>query len=316
MKLARFLLALSLPLTGAAAQFSLLTSFGGGMNLPGPNPVFYYDIDVATDVTITALASQMQTGQPGTVLNLWATPNSWVGKEGSSAGWTMIGTGAVTQAPVGNQHAEFVLSAPIPMLAGSYGLMFEYVGDGIEFDDGLFPLYRSLETTAHLEIYEGGVALAPFSGLNGAPRVWLGRIDYSLGANVANAAATTVGTGCDGLALGAVGLPTLGNNGFILQASGVPVISPIGFFAYGTATNQPGVALGSIGMAGCFGYSNLAAGIYGPYPVVAGTSLMPLAIPSDPTIAGAFLSVQALAFSTSTTLGLVSSNALELTVGI
>jgi hypothetical protein len=315
MNLARLLLAISLPLTAATAQFSLLTSFGGGMSLPGPNPVFYYDMDVATDVTITALASEMQAGQPGTTLRLWTTPTTWVGKENSSAGWTLAGTGTVVQAPVGSAHTEFVLSSPIPMLAGSYGLMFEYVGDGIEFDDGLFPLYRSLQTTAHLEIYEGAVASSPFSGLSGAPRVWLGRIDYDLGANVVTASATPVGVGCDGLTLGAVGLPTIGNSSFILQARGVPAISPIGFFAFGTSTSQPAVDLGALGMAGCFGYSDLSAGSYGPYSVVTGTCLMPLIIPSDPSLSGAFLSVQALTFSASTALGLASSNGLELTIG-
>ncbi|MFN9331234.1 MAG: SUMF1/EgtB/PvdO family nonheme iron enzyme, partial [Planctomycetota bacterium] len=137
------------------------------------------------------------------------------------------------------------------------------------------------------------------------------------------ATATRYGAGCDGLGLGANGLPTLGHTGFKLRAEMVPAVSPIGLFAFGTAGTNPGLPLGQLlGMTGCEGYTNANIGIFtgsavGPGPFGLGNiCIYDLPIPSALPLVGATLSVQALSFSLSNPALLASSNGLELRLGV
>ena len=120
------------------------------------------------------------------------------------------------------------------------------------------------------------------------------------------------GSGCDGLTLGANGVPSLGNPLFELVASNVPPVLPLVFFAFGSAALNPGVDLTVIGMPGCATYTTLDLGLLGP-SVVAGTSAtFPLPIPLDPALTGTAIPSQAVSFSAATPLGLASSNGLKL----
>lgn len=128
-----------------------------------------------------------------------------------------------------------------------------------------------------------------------------------------SAGAFPYGEGCDGLALGANGAPTLGNATFQLAVANVPATAPpLAFVGFGTQIVAPGADLTAIGMPGCFGYTNLDLGLFGPAVVTAGTGLFPLPIPASPSLTGTLLSVQGLSFSTTTALGLASSNGLSL----
>lgn len=130
-----------------------------------------------------------------------------------------------------------------------------------------------------------------------------------------SAAATAYGTGCDGLTLAASGLPVLGNNGFGMVATGVPAISPVVLFGFGAVAVNPGIDLTPVGMAGCFGYTDLSIGLFGGTPVVGASSTMSFAIPSTATLAGTAFSSQGLSFSLTTSLGLASSNGVSLVLG-
>ncbi len=137
------------------------------------------------------------------------------------------------------------------------------------------------------------------------------------------ATATRYGTGCDGLGLGALGLPTLGHAGFRLRAETMPAISPLGLFAFGTTVTNPGLPLGLLlGMTGCEGYTNGNIGIFtgnlaSPGPTGLGNvSTLDLPIPNSMPLVGATLSAQALSFSLSNTALLASSNGVELRLGV
>src|SRR5690606_38291783 len=100
-----------------------------------------------------------------------------------------------------------------------------------------------------------------------------------------------------------------------LLLNNVPSISPVAFAAFGSLSFNPGVDLTSIGMAGCFGYTNLNLGLYASGPVVGGTSTFALPIPSNPALAGTTIYAQGASLSALTVLGIASSNGLDLVVG-
>jgi hypothetical protein len=129
------------------------------------------------------------------------------------------------------------------------------------------------------------------------------------------ASATPFGTGCDGLQLTTVGLPTLGNANFALLTNNVPLISPIGLVAFGSSALNPGIPLDGVGMVGCFSYTNLDIGLFGGGPAIAGVSAFALPIPASQALAGASLAAQGVTFSLATTLGFASSDGLALVLG-
>jgi hypothetical protein len=131
----------------------------------------------------------------------------------------------------------------------------------------------------------------------------------------ANCAFTAnVGTGCDGMAMTAINRPSLGSTTFTLRISNVPTVSPVAFVAFGTIA-LPGVPLGPIGMAGCFGYQNLDIGMFPSGLVAAGVSDLVLSIPQSLSLIGATLASQGVALSVATPLGLAASNGTNLTFG-
>lgn len=130
-----------------------------------------------------------------------------------------------------------------------------------------------------------------------------------------NANATILGTGCDGLGFGTNGLPSLGNTLFELAVTNVPVWAPVALVAFGSTSIPGGLDLTSIGMPSCFAYNTLDLGLFATGPVVAGVGLFPFAIPNNPALAGLVLSSQGASFSLANTMGLSSSNGIELSLG-
>ncbi|MEO6596421.1 MAG: LamG-like jellyroll fold domain-containing protein [Planctomycetota bacterium] len=153
------------------------------------------------------------------------------------------------------------------------------------------------------------------SSHNGCIRNLVISNDATLGLG-AIASANSYGTGCDGLVMDANGDPSLGNLGFELEVSNVPAGPPLVFAAFGSAVVNPGIDLTVIGMAGCFSYTSFDLGLYGPAAVIGGIGTFPLPIPSTASLQGTVLAAQGVSFSATTTLGLASSNGLQLTIGL
>lgn len=135
--------------------------------------------------------------------------------------------------------------------------------------------------------------------------------DTTLGSTAATFA---YGSGCDGLTLGANGVPAIGNPLFELVAGNVPAASPLVFFAFGSASVNPGLDLTVIGMPGCASHTSFDLGLFGPSVVLAGSGTLQLPIPNDPALNGASLASQAVSFSTATPIGLAVSNGLKLVI--
>lgn len=129
------------------------------------------------------------------------------------------------------------------------------------------------------------------------------------------ASAPTYGTGCDGLVIGTNSAPSIGNAGFQLVVSNVPVISPVAFVAFGTTVINPGVDLSFVDMIGCFAYNSLDLDLIPSGPVVGGTSLFPLAIPNDLALLNASIAAQGVSLSLTTVLGLATSNGVNMVFG-
>lgn len=137
-----------------------------------------------------------------------------------------------------------------------------------------------------------------------------------LGAPASCASTANYGTGCDGLALTGVGLPSLGNSNFTLRTSAIPIVSPISFVGFGGTVVNPGVPLAIIGMPGCFAFTDLTIGLFLSGPIAAGVSDFVLGIPSSPAIVGTLLSSQAVSFSAVILpMGFASSNGTSITIG-
>jgi hypothetical protein len=136
-----------------------------------------------------------------------------------------------------------------------------------------------------------------------------------LGASANCGTTSTYGTGCDGLVLSPSGQPTLGASSFALRVSSIPAVSPIALVGFGTQVVNPGLDLTFVGMAGCFGYTDLGIGLFTSGPVVSGVSEFSLAIPNNPALVGAVLSSQGVSLSATTSLGLAASNGMQITVG-
>lgn len=129
------------------------------------------------------------------------------------------------------------------------------------------------------------------------------------------ASAPTYGTGCDGLTIGTNGLPSIGNAGFQLVVSNVPVISPVAFVAFGTTAIPFGFDLTPFDMAGCFAYNALDIDLIPSGPVVGGTSLFPLSIPNSVGLLNASIAAQGVSLSLTTVLGLATSNGVNMVFG-
>ncbi len=128
------------------------------------------------------------------------------------------------------------------------------------------------------------------------------------------AARSNYGSGCDGLSMTSVGYPAIGNPSYALAISGIPVVSPVAFVAFGGVVN-PGLNLTFIGMGGCFANQDLTVGLFSSGPVVGGASSFALAIPNNVSLAGSVLGAQAVSLSLATSLGLAASNGTQINVG-
>jgi len=85
-------------------------------------------------------------------------------------------------------------------------------------------------------------------------------------------------------------------------------------FFFGSAAVNPGVDLGFIGAPGCFAYTN--ADLAAVLEIGVGSVATSLAVPNNPALAGAALTVQATASSPANAWGIATSNGLTGTIGL
>lgn len=119
-----------------------------------------------------------------------------------------------------------------------------------------------------------------------------------------------------GLTLDPQGSPSIGNSSFALVTSSVPNLVPVGIQFFGTGVINPGIDLTFLGMAGCSAYTNSdLTSLTFPVSLPAGTGSVGLPIPNNAGLIGLVLSTQSVCFTTATSLGLATSNGLQITIG-
>jgi hypothetical protein len=138
-----------------------------------------------------------------------------------------------------------------------------------------------------------------------------GAVDLS---TALNAAPAVFDVGSNGVALTTNSPPALGNATFAFVASDVPPVVPLAIMFFGSSAANPGIPLGFIGMPGCEAYTSADLGS-ASFPVAGGTGSVTLPIPNNPVFIGLAITAQAVAFSTATPAGLVSSNGVTATIG-
>lgn len=134
--------------------------------------------------------------------------------------------------------------------------------------------------------------------------------------DISAATVQLLGDGLRGLALNNLALdrPVLGAT-FDMQVSQIPATATLGAMYYSFTKHDPGISLTGIGMATCFLYVNLdASAIFIPAGT---TSNIQLAIPNLPQFVGRHIYTQAAVLgSTSTALGLISSNGGDMLMNV
>jgi hypothetical protein len=212
-----------------------------------------------------------------------------------------------------------------PLPAGSGKILFEEVG-GIAYvtwdnvysyattSTNRFQYQFNLGTgdvTIVYDVFVGSGNTNYLMGYSiGGPSNDPGATDLSVGLA---ATLTIKDFGTAGLALTTNGAPSLGNSFFQFELSDVPPVVPLAFLFLGDAS-LPGLPLDSIGMPGCFGYSN-ANLTSAAVPVVGGSAVQPLPIPIIAGLVGATFVTQGVAFSLDTPLNLVASNGNTSVIG-
>tara|TARA_R110002096_G_scaffold26764_4_gene82438 strand:+ start:3088 stop:4770 length:1683 start_codon:yes stop_codon:yes gene_type:complete len=173
--------------------------------------------------------------------------------------------------------------------------------DGTLFNATIASAERGLYVGYREGIATGTLGARPFT------------FDFLLTDGSGAAQANAYGTGCDGLTLTTTGVPAIGNTSFSLEVNNVTI--PAAFVGFGTTVVNPGVDLTAVGMAGCFGYTTLNIGLFATATVAGGTGSFALSMPNCPILVGSSFSTQGIALSGATTLGVASSNGVELVIG-
>ncbi|MCU0866344.1 MAG: hypothetical protein MUC36_21375 [Planctomycetes bacterium] len=209
-------------------------------------------------------------------------------------------------------------------IAGSGSVKFEEVG-GIAYVtwDGVYSFLTTTPDTVQfqLNVATGDITIV-FSAIGAAGDPYL--VGYSVGGPSVNPGATDLSTALATpvtvndaalaeLKLAPAGLPFLGNASFGLTISDVPALVPLAFAFFGSGA-LPGIDLGFAGAGGCSAYTTADFGAL-TVPIVGTSGTQPFAIPNNPAFIGVSLTAQGAAFTLLNSLGLVTSNGVQFTVG-
>ncbi|MGE3879742.1 MAG: PKD domain-containing protein [Planctomycetota bacterium] len=177
----RLLLALGLPSLAALApaQNCLSTTFAGTTTTTAGNAALF-DIVVTNPIRITSIDCNFSaTANTAVGLDVWITPNTWVGNHTNQAVWTQVATfptGTVVAAGPG-LPTTFVLANPVVLAPGSYGVALDCDGTSHRYSSAAATNYSDNNIALNL----GAIQAQPFTGGLLQPRQWNGTICYQLG---------------------------------------------------------------------------------------------------------------------------------------
>lgn len=179
----------------ANAQFCLSTVTGGNVSTSAGCAALL-DMTISSAIIVQSLESRFTAanGTPVT-LDVWVTPNTYVGNHTNQAVWTLVGTASGNA--VNGANTPLTLNAPILLQPGSYGVsLVASSNTSHQYTSTAAQVYSDSIMTLNVGAIQGTpwVSTALLS-----PRIWNGRICYTPASGYALAA--PYGTGCyDGYA--------------------------------------------------------------------------------------------------------------------
>ncbi len=297
---------------------SLTTTFNSN-NGGGSGWMNMFDLKVTNPkgIRITALDLNLSSGATKFHIEIYLTPQTYVGKDGNAKAWIKVSQGTgIRKARNTPSHAEvddFFL-AP-----GSYGIsiLFKDVSMGYTNGNGTNQTYKNSDLTLQAGLSKAGF----FSGSTFKPRVWNGTIYY---AGPTWASYGPYGEGCKGTA----GVPTLAaaqgslpkvGKVFTLEMANLPTKPGPVFVLTGYNKDKLGPIklpfdLTPLGMTGC-------KLLLGPVTILVGANTggkgqLKLSIPNSPYLLGAAFYNQALVLDQkANAAGFVMSNGGEGQIG-
>ncbi len=174
---------------GAPMPATLATTFAGGNGFAGN----MFDIMAINDLTVDSFDINLGTGVTDNI-EVWYRMGSFVGFEGSNAGWTLLDTAAGITSNGNGVATPLNLNLGQVVTAGSTVAFYvtTTLGGQINYTNGgtLGDLFAS---DANLEFYEGNGG--GYFAVNFSPRVFNGNILYSTGGG----SGTTIDFDCSNL---------------------------------------------------------------------------------------------------------------------
>lgn len=179
--------------TDIAAQSSLTTTFASN-NAGAVGGMVFFDVVVANPAGVTIKKLDINTTAARGFLQVYTTPNSYVGVGAQPQAWIQAATGVLVPAGQDNP-SEVCLGAGLFLPAGSHGVAL--VGDEINhrYSNGVA---GTVVSSADLSVAIGAAANTPFGGAQFAPRLWNGTVHYDVGQSSTFSCAYTesFGDGC------------------------------------------------------------------------------------------------------------------------
>ena len=194
--LSTFLLAPLAAQTCGTASLGTVTNGGTSTSVGSGN---YFDVDVTNPAGIVVCAIDTKAtagvGTPITV-EIYMTPNSYVGNHLNAAVWDLVATGTGTSVGSGstNPPSPITLSNPFYLPVGSHGLFVRIAtGGSTQYSSG-----ANTFSNADLTLTTGATQGTAFVSALLTPRTWNGALHYTPGGGVGAGALGFIGSGCAG----------------------------------------------------------------------------------------------------------------------
>ncbi len=213
----------------------------------------YFDVNVSNPQGITVTDLGFNSNQPFNTfvsINVYTTPNTWVGVDANQSAWTLLGSFSA-------QSRGWAGLTPIDipdlfLAQGSHGIAIQYVAGGPR----LTWTRREGEAFGNhdLELEFGGLRTTGFGGTLHEQLVWNGELYYCVGDGLGSV--QTIGTGCTNSTGNVAGLGT--QNGIpaaigeqvVFEMANAPANQGLSFVIVGVL-DLGGADLGLLGMPGC-----------------------------------------------------------------
>jgi hypothetical protein len=186
-----FWAAVGLCVTAAPAQ-SCLTTVLGGNTSTSSGCAALFDMTITSSILVQSIDCNMTAGV-GTPLTLdvWVTPNTWIGNHTNQSVWTLVGSAAANSG--GAAMTTFTFTSPFLLNAGSYGVsLVPSTNTSHRYTGGV---QTQTFSDAVMSLTLGAIQATPWvsaTPLN--PRHWNGTICYTPASGFAQA--TPYGRGC------------------------------------------------------------------------------------------------------------------------